>query len=103
MCWPAADDVFHCANVDQCDCNWRAPEGQRFCRACALNKIIPDLTIAGNRERWTRVEAAKKRAIYSLLAFGLPVGPKAAPGDEVGLAFDFLADAGGAGPAASIS
>ena len=35
--------------------------------------------VAGNRERWTRVEAAKKRAVYSLLAFGLPVGPKQAP------------------------
>jgi hypothetical protein len=92
------DDVFYCANVDQCDCNWRAPEGQGFCCACILNKIIPDLTIAGNRERWTRVEAAKKRAIYSLLAFGLPVRPKADSGDEVGLAFDFLADGGGVGP-----
>ena len=92
------DDVFFCANVDQCDCNWRVPEGQRFCRACVLNKIIPDLAIVGNRERWTRVEAAKKRAIYSLLAFGLPVGPKSDPGDEIGLAFDFLADPGGIAP-----
>ena len=92
------DDVFSCANVDQCDCNWRVPEGQRFCRACVLNKIIPDLAIVGNRERWTRVEAAKKRAIYSLLAFGLPVGPKSDPGDEIGLAFDFLADPGGIAP-----
>jgi hypothetical protein len=93
-----SDDVFYCVNVDQCGCNWRAPEGQSFCRACALNKIIPDLSIVGNRERWTRVEAAKKRAIYSLLAFGLPVGPKLNPGDEVGIAFDFLADTDGAGP-----
>jgi len=93
-----SDDVFYCVNVDQCSCNWRAPEGQSFCRACALNKIIPDLSIVGNRERWTRVEAAKKRAIYSLLAFGLPVGPKLNPGDEVGIAFDFLADTDGAGP-----
>jgi hypothetical protein len=92
------DDVFHCANVDQCDCNWRVPAGQLFCRACALNKIIPDLAVAGNRERWTRVEAAKKRAVYSLLAFGLPVGPKSNPDDEIGLAFDFLADPGGVGP-----
>ena len=77
--------------------------GQRFCRACALNKIIPDLSIAGNRERWTRVEAAKKRAIYSLLAFGLPVGPKRDPGDEIGLAFDFLADPAAPDQAASTS
>lgn len=92
------DDVFYCVNVDQCGCNWRAPVGQGFCRACTLNKIIPDLSVTGNRERWTRVEAAKKRAIYSLLAFGLAVGSKQAPDNDEGLAFDFLADTAGAGP-----
>jgi hypothetical protein len=92
------DDAFPCGNADQCGCNWRAPEGGSFCRACALNKTIPDLSLAGNRERWTRVEAAKKRAVYSLLAFGLPVRPKRDPGDEAGLAFDFLADTAGGAP-----
>ena len=33
------------------------------CRACALNKTIPDLSMTGNRERWYQsLEAAKKRA-----------------------------------------
>ena len=81
-----------CVNATECGCNWTAGPESGFCRACALNKTIPDLSISGNRERWIRVEAAKKRAIYSLLAFGLPVGPKASPGDEIGIAFDFLAD-----------
>lgn len=81
-----------CANATECACNWAAEPGGRFCRACALNKTIPDLAIDGNRDRWVRVEAAKRRAVYSLLAFGLPVGPKASPGDETGIAFDFLAD-----------
>jgi len=93
-----SDDVFVCVNVDQCDCNWRAPQGQGFCRACALNKTIPDLSIDGNRDRWTRVEAAKKRAIYSLLAYGLTVEPKRDAADETGLAFDFLADPAEIGP-----
>ena len=93
-----SDDVFVCVNVDQCDCNWRAPQGQGFCRACALNKTIPDLSIDGNRDRWTRVEAAKKRAIYSLLAYGLAVEPKRDAADETGLAFDFLADPAEIGP-----
>jgi hypothetical protein len=92
------DGVFLCVNVDQCGCNWRALEGQTFCQACALNKTIPNLSIGGNRERWARVEAAKKRAVYSLLAFGLPVGPKRNPTDEEGIAFDFLADRDGPGP-----
>ena len=81
-----------CLNATECGCNWAAEPGSGFCRACVLNKTIPDLSFAGNRERWIRVEAAKKRAVYSLLAFGLPVGAKANLGDEMGIAFDFLAD-----------
>jgi hypothetical protein len=87
-----AGDPPPCANTAECGCNWGAAPGRPFCLACQLNQTIPDLSLAGNRERWIRVEAAKKRAIYSLLAFGLPVGPKAEPGDDVGIAFDFLAD-----------
>jgi len=93
-----AEGGFHCVNANECGCNWMATDGGAFCQACALNKTIPDLAITGNRERWTGVEAAKKRAVYSLLAFGLAVGPKADPGDEIGLAFDFLADPAGGGP-----
>ncbi len=80
-----------CVNADACACNWTAPRGG-FCRACALNQTIPDLSIPGNRERWIRVEAAKKRAVYSLLAYALPVAPKTGAGDAAGLAFDLLAD-----------
>lgn len=87
-----SERALACTNATECACNWVAEPESGFCRACALNKTIPDLSVAGNRERWIRVEAAKKRAIYSLLAFGLPVGPKSIPDDEVGIAFDFLAD-----------
>lgn len=93
-----AEGVTGCANVEECACNWRAEDGNRFCLACGLNKLIPDLSIPGNHERWTRVEFAKKRAVYSLLAYGLPVRRKAAPDDEAGLAFDLLADMPGAAP-----
>ena len=92
------EGVIVCTNVDECGCNWRAREGQAFCLACSLNQIIPDLSVAGNRERWTRVEFAKKRTIYWLLAHGLPVAPKQGPADEAGLAFDLLADVPGMGP-----
>src|SRR5690554_3628688 len=71
----ASDGHPPCANATECACNWTSEPNGRFCRACALNKTIPDLNVDGNRDRWIRVEAAKKRAIYSLLAFGLPVGP----------------------------
>jgi hypothetical protein len=91
----AEEGVIVCANLEECACNWRAAEDNRFCLACGLNKLIPDLSISGNRERWTRAEFAKKRAIYSLLAYGLPVRPKLSPDDEAGLAFDLLADTPG--------
>jgi len=91
-------DVFRCVNADQAECNWRAEPGAGFCRACALNQTIPDLSIAGNAGRWARAERAKKRAIYSLLQFGLPVAPKTAPGEETGIAFDLLAPTPGDGP-----
>jgi hypothetical protein len=92
------DGVLRCTNADECACNWMAEPGAVFCRACMLNQLIPNLSVDGNRARWIRVEAAKKRAIYSLLAFGLPVAPKQNVGDEVGLAFDLLADPIGGGP-----
>lgn len=94
----SGQSVFQCVNATECGCNWAGDPGHPYCRACRLNHTIPDLSIDGNRRRWTRIEAAKKRAVYSLMAFGLPVEPKQSPGDEIGLAFDFLADPVGAGP-----
>jgi len=87
-----------CANLETCGCNWIAAGNSPFCLSCGLNKTIPDLSLVDNQQRWIRAERAKKRAVYSLLALGLPVAPKAEPGDEVGLAFDLLADPVGAGP-----
>ena len=94
----AGGSAMACTNADESACNWIADAGGPFCRACALNSTIPDLSVDGNRRRWTRVEAAKKRALYSLYAFGLAAPPKQQPADEIGLAFDFLADPIGGGP-----
>jgi len=89
---------FACRNADEALCNWLASDAGSYCRACALNKTIPDLSIDGNRDRWIRVEAAKRRLVYSLLAFGLEVRPKQNPNEEAGIAFDFLGDPIGGGP-----
>jgi hypothetical protein len=59
----------------------------RLCAACQLTETIPDLTVAGNREKWARLEAAKRRLLYTLDRLGLPyvnADPK--------LTFDFKAD-----------
>jgi hypothetical protein len=83
----------HCANRGAHQvCNWLVPadEPEPFCIACRLNQTIPDLDVAGNAVLWQRLEAEKRRLVYSLLRLGLPVLPKRQY--QVGLAFDFLAD-----------
>ncbi len=83
-----------CANADQALCNWMVPadSAEAFCPACALNRTIPDLGIVGNLERWQELEAAKRRLVYALYRFDLPLTGRDDDAEH-GLAFDFLADA----------
>lgn len=94
---PGVDGVVACANRTECACNWASDDGGPYCVACALNRTIPDLSMDGNRYRWAQIEAAKKRAIYSLIAVGLDISPKAEGESPDGLAFDLLGDPIGAG------
>ncbi|WP_342630270.1 putative zinc-binding peptidase [Nguyenibacter vanlangensis] len=82
-----------CANAAHGVCNWLVPEGgEAFCLACRHNRVIPDLAIPGNAERWQRLETAKHRLIYTLLRLGLPIRTRQDDPRD-GLAFDFLEDA----------
>ncbi len=82
-----------CRNyADMGICNWLCPpdETSAYCVSCAMSLEIPDLGVDGNLTRWARIEAAKRRLLYDLLALGLPLE---AEGDEVpALRFSFLAD-----------
>jgi hypothetical protein len=83
----------YCANAEHGVCNWLVPAsaGTPFCAACALNRTIPNLSEPANLRAWGDFERAKKRLVYSLFRFGLPVD-----GTSIGrgsLAFDFVADA----------
>lgn len=83
----------HCANrVNYQVCNWlvKSSDPDPLCIACRLNKTIPDLSVAGNINLWLKVEAEKKRLIYSLLVLGLPVVQTT--DDPNWLTFEFLAD-----------
>lgn len=85
--------VSFCANMTRGVCNWLVPAAAEpgFCRACALNRTIPDLSDPANLRAWGDFERAKKRLVYSLLRFGLPLdGGGVGKGD---LAFDFVSDA----------
>ncbi len=83
-----------CTNYSQHNvCNWLVPadSDSAFCRACQLNRTIPSLDLDENQVAWYRLEVAKRRLVYSLLALNLPVESKERE-PEQGLAFDFLAD-----------
>lgn len=76
-------------------CNWLVSKPEdRFCLACNLNDTVPEIDSSyravQRRKWWGRMEQAKRRLIYTLLALGLPVYGKAE--EESGLAFSFLED-----------
>jgi hypothetical protein len=83
----------YCANYYRHKvCNWLCPGElpEQFCFGCNFNRAIPDLSIVANINRWRRLEAAKKRVLYTLMSIGLPLqSGHSAPG---GLLFDFLED-----------
>jgi hypothetical protein len=83
-----------CANFDRASvCNWVVPANGdgTFCGSCRLNRVIPDLSTECNRLAWFRLEAAKRRTLYTLLGLALPIEPKR-DGSGDGVAFEFLED-----------
>jgi hypothetical protein len=90
----SADGYRLCANYTTHDvCNWAIPAGDphTLCASCRLTRVIPDLSIAGHREAWYRLEAAKRRLVYTLMQLRLPIVSR---NDDPagGLAFEFKAD-----------
>jgi len=83
-----------CANGRQHQiCNWLVPaeDPSPFCTACRLNTVIPDLTIANNRDLWQQIEVAKRRMVYTLL--GLGISTEGAPEkNRPPLRFRFMSD-----------
>lgn len=81
-----------CANADHGACNWLVPAASKdvFCRACGLNRMIPDLDSPRSLLLWRRLESAKHNLVYGLIRFGLPLSSRFTDAGR-GLAFDFLA------------
>lgn len=83
-----------CINYSREDvCNWMLPAAApgELCASCRLTRIIPALTSDKNRLYWKRLEAAKRRLLYSLWDLHLQPAPKSDDA-EAGLAFEFLED-----------
>src|SRR5437868_15445901 len=54
-----ADRYRPCGNqIDHQACNWAVPERdqQRFCRACRLNRLIPNLAEPESKDAWLNLE-----------------------------------------------
>ena len=83
----------YCSNRVYNSCNWIVPQndGNGLCKACELNRTIPDITNPDYLQRWQTLELAKHRLVYSLLRLNLPLTSKLKE-PSTGLLFDFKAD-----------
>lgn len=77
-------------------CNWLVSTSvpDKYCEACRLNNVIPDLSDPKHLALWAEVEKAKRCLVYTLHQLGLPLLSKA-DDPERGLAFDIKSEQGG--------
>lgn len=66
-------------------------EDEVLCFACRFNDVIPDLSVTEHIPLWRKMENAKRRAIYTLKAFSLPLR-NFNEDVESGLSFSFTTD-----------
>ncbi len=77
-------------------CNFAVPteDPNPLCVSCRLTRLLPDLSVADNHERWYRIEVAKRRLFYTLAKLAL-VAVDPPNGRRDGPLFEFLADVPG--------
>ncbi|WP_441003143.1 zinc-binding metallopeptidase family protein [Pseudocolwellia agarivorans] len=62
-----------------------------LCFGCRFNETVPDLSIVEHIPLWKKMEAAKRRALYTLKALPIPLQNNT-ENTEAGLSFDFITD-----------
>jgi hypothetical protein len=82
-----------CRNTEYQACNFAVPteDPNPFCVSCRQTRLLPDLSVADNQQRWYRIEVAKRRLFYTLAKLGL-VATEPPNGERDGPVFEFLAD-----------
>lgn len=81
-----------CQNrLDYAVCNAAAHPDALLCRYCAMNRVIPDLAIDDNLEKWRLLERAKHRVLYGVDRIGLPIVTDPVCGVGPVLVFEFKA------------
>lgn len=90
-CWRACRNA-----IEHAVCNWAiaADDADDYCLSCRLTRVIPDLGVEGNRLRWRRLEAAKRRLLIGLVGLGLLTRADMRARDPP-MSFQFLADVPG--------
>lgn len=86
-----------CENYTRYDiCNWAVAvdDTHTQCQSCRLTQPGDQLRTDANQAAWFRLEAAKRRLVYTLLQLRLPLA--AGTAGSAGLSFAFRADAPGA-------
>lgn len=80
-------------NTEHQACNFAVPadDPNPLCVSCRQTRILPDLSVPRNRDRWYRIEVAKRRLFYTLARLGL-VAVEPPGGERDGPVFEFLAD-----------
>jgi hypothetical protein len=80
-------------NIERQACNFAIAAGDPnpLCVSCRQTRILPDLSVPENHERWYRIEVAKRRLFYTLAALGL-VSAEPPNGERDGPVFEFLAE-----------
>lgn len=99
---PAASTTCQAYRYKRCQnlstpasCNWllSAGDSHAVCRACRLNRTIPDLTNPeqpDNGYLWGLIELAKRRLVSALILLRLPVASRVTEDMQQGMMFDFL-------------
>jgi hypothetical protein len=87
-----------CQNFAENACNWifsvtdaSAADAELYCASCRLTSVIPNLSDAEHRAAWLEIERNKRRLLYTLYAWSLPVVGRAQD-PEAGLTFRFMSD-----------
>ena len=74
-------------------CNFAVPaqDPNEFCASCRQTRVLPDLSLPENVDRWYRIEVAKRRLFFTLARLGL-LDPTPPDGERDGPVFEFKAD-----------
>jgi hypothetical protein len=89
----SSSEYVFCDNARYNACNWlvKADLADKVCMACRHNRVVPDLSVPENLDRWRKIEFAKHHLFYTLIKLGLPLANRV-DDPENGLAFDFLTE-----------